>query len=176
MEFELFSLSIGLTKSKSPENSSLRASMESLFFPIVRDDKMESFQSNWERWFVLTDEIEDQKRPGKLKVEFLTRNGEMYAVAPKTYYTHCLDANISKDGRKGIPKSIPLTAKNFHRALYEDDTTNEKIQINSLRLNREKVMGRCTLNRRSISSIHCKLSIGSDKISCSPLRKNGKIL
>ena len=133
---------------------------------------MRSFKENWEKWFVLTSEIEDKKCPGKLKVEFFTRNGEMYALAPKTYISVCNDSQYIKDGRKGIPKFIPLTAKNFHSALYEPEIEKEKIKINSLRLNRTKSMARCTLNRKNLSSIHCKFFVHSDKISCSPLTKN----
>ena len=150
--------------------------MESLFYPLVRPEKIESFKKNWESWFVLTEEIDDQKCPGKLKVEFLTRSGEMYALAPKTYFSYCTKTNQLKDGRKGIPKSFPLTAKNFHDALYNPEIDQKRIKINSLRLNKRKAMGRCTLNRKSLSSIHCKLHVGDDNISCSPLEKNNSFL
>ena len=150
--------------------------MESLFYPLVRPDKFESFCNEWENWFVLTSEIEDEKCPGKLKIEFLTRSGEMYALAPKTYISYCKDTNLSKDGRKGIPKSYPLTVKNFHDALYYPEIDQKCIKINSLRLNRTKAMGRCTLNRKNLSSIHCKLYVEKDRISCSPLQKNNSYL
>ena len=150
--------------------------MESLFFPIVSPAKLESFKSKWESWFVLTDEITDQKCPGKLKVEFSTRNGEMYALAPKTYFAFCKESDLSKDGRKGIPKSIPLTIRNFSDALYNTYNTQQKIKIDSLRLNREKTMTRSSLIRKSLSAIHCKLFVENDNITCSPLRKDQKFL
>ena len=168
--FDFCSLSLALTNSCTPVNDSLRAQMESLFFPLVKPDRMKYFKSKWEDWFVLTDEIEDRKCPGKLKVEFFTRNGEMYALAPKTYISYCHLTKNSKDGRKGIPKSFPLTVKNFHDALYHPERNQERIKINSLRLNKRKAMGRCTLNRKSLSSIHCKLYVEDDNISCSPLK------
>lgn len=166
-------MSFGLTNSVEPKDESLRSQMESLFLPLVKPEKMTSFLESWENWFVLTKEIEDEKHPGKLKIEFFTRNGEMYALAPKTYISVCNEAQITKDGRKGIPKSFPLTVKTFHDALYHPNIEKEKIRINSLRLNKRKSMGRCTLNRKNLSGIHCKLHVNEDKISCTPL-KQGK--
>ena len=50
------------TESMTPEEK-LRA----VFDPIVRDDMRESWEANWKSWFVTTNEIEDQRKPGKLK-------------------------------------------------------------------------------------------------------------
>ena len=50
------------TESMTPEEK-LRA----VFDPIVRADMKESWEANWRSWFVTTNEIEDQRRPGKLK-------------------------------------------------------------------------------------------------------------
>jgi len=50
-----------------PRDDTLRAKMGSILFPIVRQDMMTSFQSEWEAWFVLEDTIEEKRAPGKLK-------------------------------------------------------------------------------------------------------------
>ena len=50
------------TESMTPEEK-LRA----VFDPIVRSDMKESWEANWKSWFVTTNEIEDQRKPGKLK-------------------------------------------------------------------------------------------------------------
>ena len=50
------------TESMTPEEK-LRA----VFDPIVRADMKESWEANWKSWFVTTNEIEDQRKPGKLK-------------------------------------------------------------------------------------------------------------
>ena len=50
------------TESMTPEEK-LRA----VFDPIVRTDMKESWEANWKSWFVTTNEIEDQRKPGKLK-------------------------------------------------------------------------------------------------------------
>ena len=52
-------------------DNSPRAKMASVMLPIVRDDKMESFLSQWEDWFVLTNTTADKRFPGKLKCKFI---------------------------------------------------------------------------------------------------------
>ena len=63
--------------------------MEKMFFPIVKKGKLEDFKKVWSEWFVLTDLLEDEKRPGLLKEEFLTQDGEIVALCPKNYQVYC---------------------------------------------------------------------------------------
>ena len=46
-----------------------RERMKSIFHPMLRSDKIDSFYNKWEEWFVLTDKVEDLRRPGLLKSE-----------------------------------------------------------------------------------------------------------
>ena len=158
-----------------PKTTPVDATMRALFFPIVKPQLLESFKKEWSNWFVLSDEIEEKKCPGKLKQEFLTFNGEMYALAPKTYFSYCPELNSTKDGRKGIPKSYPLTLKDFHATLY-DNAKDEPVKINSLRLNNEKRMTRATINRKNLTNIHAKLAVQPDRVTCEPLRIKNKFL
>ena len=48
-------------------NDSRQAKMDSIFRPIIKVGKEESFFGKWADWLVLTDTIEDQRRPGLLK-------------------------------------------------------------------------------------------------------------
>ncbi len=41
--------------------------MEKTFLPIVKPDKMADFLKTWRDWLVLSNEIEEEKFPGKLK-------------------------------------------------------------------------------------------------------------
>ena len=50
-------------------DDSRRAKMDSIFRPIIAAGKEESFFAKWADWLVLTDTIEDQRRPGLLKSE-----------------------------------------------------------------------------------------------------------
>ena len=50
------------------------------------------------------------------------------------------------------------------------------VTIRSLRLNRDKQMSRFTLRKRGLSDIFLKFDVASDGITCSPLRKKGKVL
>ena len=62
-----------------------------MFFPIVKEGKLDEFQENWAEWFVLSNELEDEKCPGKLKEEFQTQNGEIVALCAKNYQVCCYD-------------------------------------------------------------------------------------
>ena len=63
--------------------------MKKLFFPIVQPGKLEEFKKRWSEWFVLSDKIEDEKRPGLLKEEFCTQNGEIVCLCAKNYEVIC---------------------------------------------------------------------------------------
>ena len=45
--------------------------MRSIFEPIIKPEKKESFFKDWSQWFVLTDEIKDLRQPGLLKSKSL---------------------------------------------------------------------------------------------------------
>ena len=47
-----------------------RERMRSIFHPMLKPDKVASFYNNWETWFVLSDKVEDLRRPGLLKSIF----------------------------------------------------------------------------------------------------------
>ena len=83
---------MSLTNSESFENSEpRRVKMEKIFFPIVKEGKLEQFKEQWSEWFVLSNELVDEKTPGKLKEEFQTQNGEILALCPKNYQVCCYD-------------------------------------------------------------------------------------
>lgn len=63
--------------------------MESIFFPIVQEGKLDEFKRLWVNWFVLSNKIQDEKRPGLLKSEFGTSDGEIVALCPKNYQIYC---------------------------------------------------------------------------------------
>ena len=73
------------------QNDDRRSKMEKLFFPIVKEGKLDEFKEKWGEWFVLSNKLEDEKTPGKLKEEFLTQNGEIVALCPKLYQVCCYD-------------------------------------------------------------------------------------
>ena len=73
-----------------------------IFDPIVRPEKRDSWEANWESWFVTTDEVEDQRFPGKLKLEFGFSKGQFVALAPKTYMAFdAMNPDEIKCGTKG---------------------------------------------------------------------------
>ena len=63
------SMCLGLSRTLEPQDDSIESYYRSLFDPIVRPDRKESWESNWKSWIVTTKAVEDQRMPGKLKSE-----------------------------------------------------------------------------------------------------------
>lgn len=150
--------------------------MESIFLPIVRPEKMADFKKVWGDWLVLSNQVEDEKCPGKLKVEFLTQNGQMISLAPKSYYAHCQDTDVVKDGRKGIPKWFNLRLNNFLETLYNDNADKHYAEVRSLRLNKDKQMTRTTTTKAGLTAIHVKLAVQNDRVTCVPLQRDSQYI
>ena len=49
------------------ESDSIETSLRKLFDPIVRPEMKQSWEAKWKSWFVTTNDVEDQREPGKLK-------------------------------------------------------------------------------------------------------------
>ena len=49
----------------------VREELEAIYDPILRPEKREYWYANWDKWFVLTDTVEDEKRPGLLKSKII---------------------------------------------------------------------------------------------------------
>ena len=65
------SMCLGLSRTGPiPENATPEQYYRALFDPLVRPDMKDSWESQWKSWFVTTDAIEDQRKPGKLKSTF----------------------------------------------------------------------------------------------------------
>ena len=62
------SVALGLTRTPTLDGTeSLREKMAKVFLPIVKIDEIEYFNSEWGKFFVLEDTIEQKRRPGLLK-------------------------------------------------------------------------------------------------------------
>ena len=160
------------------EKLDLRVHMENVFLPIVKEDRLEEFNRVWGDWLVLSNTIEEKKRPGKLKPEWTTTNGQMICLAPKSYFALCRNKKgtaATKDGRKGIPKYVKLVLDDFYETLY-GDAKQKRVEVHSLRLNRDKEMTRTTTRRVGLTAVHVKLGVGPDKISTHPLHINGQYI
>ena len=137
---------------------------------------VDEFKNVWGQWLVLTNTIEDEKFPGKLKTEFSTSNGRMISLAPKSYYAYCHDTLQTKDGRKGIPNWHILSQNNFSDVLYNKDNTPKTTEVRSLRLDKDKKMTRTSTIKTGLTAIHIKLGVAEDGITCDPLKINGKFV
>ena len=77
-------------------------------------------------------------------------------------------------GSKGIPHHLKLELDEFKEALYGQ--SSHKVTIHGLRLNQEKQMCKARLTKRGLTNLFKKFPIASDRISCSPLKKDGQFL
>ena len=135
----------------------------------------QEFLSQWHNYFVLDETVENQRKPGLLKIEFDFQRGIFAALSPKTYICENDDENSMKRSSKGIPKQIKLTGERYLNVLLNSAFDN--VTINQLRLNYEKnQMCTTSLTKLGLSDICVKVHIADDKITCSPLSKNGKLL
>ena len=150
--------------------------LSSVFLPIVKPHLLDQFRRVWGSTLVLTDDVRDKKCPGKLKIEFFTRDGEMFALAPKSYYAYCRATNNKKEGKKGIPKWFDLKKKDFEETIYNENPIDHCVEVRSLRLNKQKQMTRTTTIKTGLSGIHVKLRVKPDKITCEPLKINGEFV
>ena len=61
------SMAMTLSESKFPDTDDPEEFHRGLFDGLIRDDKRESWESQWKDWFVTTSCVEDLRKPGKLK-------------------------------------------------------------------------------------------------------------
>ena len=109
-------------------------------------------------------------------VEWSTTNGELVALAAKSYMGFDYDAGVSKRGTKGIPHSIKMEMQYFRQVLYQTNEDHHIVSINSLRLNRDRVMCRTNCVKQGLSDIFIKLAVDTDKITCLPLKLNHELI
>ena len=174
------SICLALTKTLPEQpDCSEEQKYRNLFDPIVRPDMKESWEAQWKNWICTTTEAEDIRKPGKLKVEFLFRQGRFVALSPKTYFAFDADKhakNKTKTGYKGVcqAEAEKLTLDTYLDCLYGNE---DRMVVNrGFRLNRENHMTYYEQEKRGLNNIYCKFQVQDDRITCEPLCRNGEIL
>ena len=64
-------MAIATTKTQPYFGDDRAKKMRSIFEPILKAEMKSSFFENWNRWFVLTNEVKDLRQPGLLKSKIL---------------------------------------------------------------------------------------------------------
>ena len=85
-------------------------------------------------------------------------------------------SNSTKKSTKGIPHSNNFSIETWLSVLMDQNFPQQSVTINSLRLNRFKEMSRMKYERLSLSDVFLKMQVQSDKVTCTPLMKNKKLL
>ena len=109
-------------------------------------------------------------------VEFQFRRGRFCALSPKTYYAFNADNDDTKSGLKGVShvEAKKLTIDHFVRCLYDD--VIPAVISRELRKNKNEQMIYYETKKKGLNPVFKKFRVQSDRISCLPLTKNGKIL
>ena len=86
------------------------------------------------------------------------------------------DSEEIKRSTKGVPHRHQFMINEWKNMLLNENAERTRVEINGLRLNKDKKMCRYKMLRKSLSDIHLKTNVLSDKITCTPLRIDGKYL
>ena len=170
------SMCLALTKSREVENDTEEEKYRALFDPIVRPDMRDSWESTWKDWICTTTEVEDIRKPGKLKCEFLFRRGRFCALSPKTYFAYDQDADDKKTVYKGIchAEARKLELSTYLECLY--GSTSKEVENRGFKLNQNRQLVYYEQLKRGLNNIFCKFRVQNDHITCKPLSKDGKLL
>ena len=93
-------------KEEIVESDSLKDKIIKIF--NVREDLKDAWSTNLNKWFVTSSEVEEIRRPGLLKLEFLSTSGHMVCLAPKSYLVEN-SAGERKQATKGIPTKLKIS-------------------------------------------------------------------
>ena len=74
----------------------------------------------------------------------------------------------------GVPRSVELTEQGFRECLFGGQTVD--VPVNSFMLNKDKEMVRISMIKRGLSDACTKVYIHDDKVTCTPLRKDGNFV
>ena len=109
-------------------------------------------------------------------MEFQFRRGRFCALSPKTYYAFNADNDGIKSGLKGVShvEAKKLTIDHFVKCLYDD--VIPAVISRELRKNKNEQMIYYETKKKGLNPVFKKFRVQSDRISCLPLTKNGKIL
>ena len=67
-------------------------------------------------------------------------NGKLVALTAKSYMCFDYDIGVCKPATKGIPHSIQMQMQHFRDIEYQTNEDRHIVDINSLRLNKKKIM------------------------------------
>ena len=170
------SICLALTKTRDVQNDSEEEKYRALLDPIVRPEMRESWEATWKDWICTTTEVEDIRKPGKLKCEFLFRRGRFCALSPKTYFAYNDEDGDKKTGYKGIchAEARKLELNTYLECLY--GSTSKEVENRGFKLNKNKQLVYYEQLKRGLNNIFCKFRVQNDHITCKPLTKDGKIL
>ena len=75
---------------------------------------------------------------------------------------------------EGIPHTQRITLDAFRSKLHSQ--FDHQVTLSSLRLNSSKQMARIEQTKRGLTDLYVKFQVSQDRISCTPLKRDGKYM
>lgn len=95
-------------------------------------------------------------------------------MSPKCYFSLDTTNDDVKMGSKGVPYTAKLELQMYLNRLYNSEA--HYAEFESLRLNKDKQMARIKTTKSCLNDLFVKFQISYDKVTCHPLKINGKYL
>ena len=92
------------------------------------------------------------------------------ALSSKCYYAWNADTQSAKIGSKGVPRTSKLELKNFLDKLYHGSSMCAEIR--TLKMYKNEMI-RSVQKRAALNDLFPKFHVDEDRITCTPLRRNG---
>ncbi|CAG5104401.1 Oidioi.mRNA.OKI2018_I69.chr1.g1235.t1.cds [Oikopleura dioica] len=170
------SLAISTTKT-APSGETRKSKTASTFLPIVKPHLRKAFLREWQDWFVIEDTTRNDKTPGLMKTEWSTESGALIALGNKLYLGIDPEKDVNKRSSKGIPHNVEIEFEAMLNCLKGVNLEENKFQLTALRRQPSNgLVCRTSTSKRLLSDVFFKLYVNNDKITCTPLSKDGKLL
>ena len=110
-----------------------------------------------------------------LKEEFRVLDGSFVGLSSKCYHVFDKNSGCSKMALKGIQKESSITQKDFLDLLYKEEQVIRK-QVRFQYSKRTDMMTVVSQEKKALNSIYTKMCVDDDRVSITPLNRNGKFL
>jgi len=139
---------------------------------LVRDNMRETWSCLKERWFAKDETPEEQRAPGKFKIEWSTKTGSYCATSSKCYMLK--DSDNIKKSAKGVPPGVDLDYNTYLQSVYNGKKRimRDITSINYSRSTQTMVTKQTT--KKCINSCYMKFRVAQNFNNLYPLKIDNK--
>ena len=149
--------------------------IENLVVPELRNE----YEVEKYNWFLRDNSPEEQRFPGKMKVEAETSSGFFCGLSPKCYVISDGDEKRKFEDKmalKGVSKKLKIDSINFIETLYnpEDDKTVSCDQF--IFKKNTTSMFSITMQKKLMNCFYTKMQVQADHVTLYPLSIENKYI